>query len=90
MVETNSNQTRATSVASTGDLDALDFPVAYYKPLRVGTVGRKTRVEEVLEQVRVSFEDYIWYTDIIKVILNLHSSDFYKNLQREKVHPCHG
>jgi len=50
MSENYSNQTRATTVASQGvDSDVLEFPKAYYKPLRVGTVGRKTRLEEILE-----------------------------------------
>ena len=72
MSENYSNQTRATTVASQGvDSDVLEFPKAYYKPLRVGTVGRKTRLEEILEQVKVSFEDYIWFTDIVKVTFPL-------------------
>lgn len=68
--DSNSQQTRATSLGGVNGSDdfVLDLPVAHYKPLRIGTVGRKTKLEEILDKVNLSFEDYIWYTDVSKVI----------------------
>jgi len=45
----------------------LDLPQARFKPLKVGVLSQKTKLEEILEKVHLAQEDYIWYTEIKKV-----------------------
>ena len=45
----------------------LDLPQARFRPLKVGVLSRKTKLEEILEKVHLAQEDYIWYTEIKKV-----------------------
>lgn len=60
--------------------EILDFDSykPHYKPLRIGTMGRKTKLEGILDKIQLSFEDYIWYTDVTKV--DLHSLDICSSL----------
>jgi hypothetical protein len=46
----------------------LDLPLARYKPLKVGILQRKTKLEEILEKLNLPHEDFIFYTEINKVI----------------------
>jgi hypothetical protein len=47
----------------------LDLPLARYKPLKVGILQRKTKLEEILEKLNLPHEDFIFYTEINKVIM---------------------
>ena len=67
MMSDLSSNTR-TSQQSVDDLQKFfDDYKPVYKPLRIGTVSRKTKLEEILDKIQLSFEDYIWYTDVSKV-----------------------
>lgn len=68
-----SENTRTSGSIIEEDTFVLDMPFTHYKPLRIGFIGRKTKLEEILEYVKLEYEHYIWYTDITKVtILNHH------------------
>eukprot|EP00347_Sterkiella_histriomuscorum_P002095 403369493 len=67
MAQTRSSMSTLTNQMDNDEFDVNQLPTPYYKPLRIGTVGRKTKLEEILGKVGISFEDYIWYTDIKKL-----------------------
>jgi hypothetical protein len=45
----------------------FDLPQATYKPLKVGILTRKTKLEEILELTKMPHEDFIWYSEVLKV-----------------------
>lgn len=45
----------------------FDLPQATYRPLKIGLLSRKTKLEEILELLKMPHEDFIWYTDVLKV-----------------------
>jgi hypothetical protein len=54
------------SVSSASDgLDfVFDLPPAHYKPLKVGILSHKTKLEEILELTKLPHEDFIWYAEV--------------------------
>lgn len=71
-LSSNSSQSDSTSASSSkasaaaqSSQDNFVFDLkAYYKPLRIGTLSKKTRLEEILSLLNLPFEDYIWYSDV--------------------------
>jgi hypothetical protein len=53
-------------MVDTSDNFVLDLPTAYYKPLQVGILTRKTKLDETLIKIGLQPDKYIWYTDITK------------------------
>ncbi|CDW87089.1 UNKNOWN [Stylonychia lemnae] len=69
LIDNTSQNTRATLGSVNTDEPFVFEPPKHihYQPLRIGTVGRKTKLEEILDNIKLSFEQYIWYTDVSKV-----------------------
>lgn len=66
--DTLSQQTRATGGSiSSDDTYVFDLPQASYRPLKIGVLSRKTKLEDLLEKINLKHEDYIWYTEVLKV-----------------------
>jgi len=67
--DNTSHNTRATmDTGNTNEPFVFEPPKhIHYAPLRIGTVGRKTKLEEILDKINLSFDQYIWYTDVSKV-----------------------
>ena len=43
------------------------MPQAHFKPLKVGILQRKTKLDEILEKLNLPHEDFIFYTEVNKV-----------------------
>jgi hypothetical protein len=52
------NSTIGTPLHSDQDSDffKFDFAQSFYRPLNIGFVGRKTRLEELLEEIRLPYD----------------------------------
>lgn len=67
--DTLSQQTRTTGGGSSSSQEefVLDLPQAHFKPLKVGILQRRTKLDEILEKLHLPHEDFIFYTDVNKV-----------------------
>ncbi len=66
--ETASSRSTTNQSMMSNSSDDLNFDLPqHYKPLRIGILSRKTKLEEILEHLNLPHEDYIWYTEVLKV-----------------------
>lgn len=82
------------SVSSASDgLDfVFDLPQAHYKPLKVGVLSRKTKLEEILELTKLPHEDFIWYAEVLKVTHHTHLNllALSQDARQQALPPCVG
>lgn len=52
---------------TSGDEGTFDLPQSYYKPLKVGVLNCKTKLEVALEICNLPYEDFIWKTSVDKI-----------------------